>query len=152
MLSRRAQRCSRFFTRRGEITILTRSSNCTTDNSRQRSESQQSREEKAETGFLEGAYGIQVVDAGELPHGYTATSTLRISTSCGGSTATARYARMASRILSRASVSVKPCDQQPGRPGTKTLYPPRMLEAQCGRSSFLPSCLDYTPCPLDRLD
>jgi hypothetical protein len=30
---------------------------------------------------------------------------------------------MASRMLARASASVAPCDQQPGKPGTDTLNP-----------------------------
>jgi hypothetical protein len=37
--------------------------------------------------------------------------------------ANGEYSRIASRTLERASASVAPWDQQPGRPGTETLYP-----------------------------
>src|SRR5438094_10412356 len=52
-----------------------------------------------------------------------ATSTSRTSVPFSSTSRTARYSVIASRTLARASVSVAPCDQQPGKPGTETLNP-----------------------------
>jgi hypothetical protein len=78
---------------------------------------------RTKAGLLQGAYRIEVVDAGQLRHAQTATSTSRTSAPRSSSPATARYSRMASRIFSNASCSVAPWDQQPGSPGTETLTP-----------------------------
>ncbi len=71
-------------------------------------------------GFLQGAYGIEVVDARDLRQGQTATSISRISSPRSCSSTTARYSRIASLTFSTASASVAPCDQHPGKPGTET--------------------------------
>jgi hypothetical protein len=62
-------------------------------------------------GFLKGAHGILVVNPRELRHPYEATSS---------PSRAARYSRIASRMLVRASDSVAPWDQHPGSPGTDT--------------------------------
>src|SRR5262245_40715490 len=58
---------------------------------------------------------------------YDAISISRTTAPSRRASRTARYSRIASRIFSRASSSVAPCDQQPGRPGTETLYPSSVL-------------------------
>ncbi len=55
--------------------------------------------------------------------GQTETSTSRMFDSRSDSVAAATYSRMASRMLSSASASVAPWDQQPGNPGHETAKP-----------------------------
>jgi len=59
-------------------------------------------------GFLQSAHGIEVIDAGDLRQGQTATSISRISSPRSCSSTTARYSRIASLIFSTASASVAP--------------------------------------------
>src|SRR5713101_8364730 len=76
--------------------------------------------------LLKRSDGVLMIDPRQLRHGYTTTSTSRTSASgvsSSKSSTAARYSRMASWILSNASASVAPCDQQPGSPGQETLYP-----------------------------
>src|SRR5262249_14633742 len=70
-----------------------------------------------EPGLLQGADRLEVRHAGDLGH-YTETSTSRTSAPRVCSVTTARYSWMAERTFSRASASVSPWDQQPGKPGT----------------------------------
>jgi hypothetical protein len=71
-------------------------------------------------GFLKGAHGILVVNPRELRHAYEATSTSRTTAPFSSPARAARYSRIASRMLVRASDSVAPWDQHPGSPGTDT--------------------------------
>lgn len=73
-----------------------------------------------EPSLLQGAHGIEVIDARDLRQGQTATSISRISSPRSCSSTTARYSRIASLMFSTASASVAPCDQHPGKPGTET--------------------------------
>src|SRR5262249_28282214 len=63
-----------------------------------------------EADFLQRAHCVQVVDAGQLGHGYTSTSTSRTTLSRLSSATTSRYSRMASVMFVRASCSVLPCE------------------------------------------
>src|SRR4051812_3982575 len=62
----------------------------------------------SETGLLQRAHGVEVVDAGEPGQDYRVTSTSRTSSRRSCSSTTERYSRIASRILSTASCSVSP--------------------------------------------
>src|SRR5260370_141381 len=66
-----------------------------------------------------------MVDAWQLGHAYSVISTSRVSTpsTLSNSSRAARYSRMASWMFAKASSSVSPSDQQPGKPGTETLIP-----------------------------
>jgi len=75
----------------------------------------------AEARFLQRSDRPQMRDACDPSHVYAGTSTSRSSRSPASWRATAIYSWMASLMLERASSSVFPCDQQPGRPGHETL-------------------------------
>ena len=67
---------------------------------------------------------------------YAGTST-SLRSSPASCLAISRYSRIASRIFSRASSSVAPCDQQPGSPGQETEYPSSVARRDTGY--FIPS-------------
>ena len=75
-----------------------------------------------EARLLERPDGLKMGNARELGH-YTATSTSRTSAPRVRSATTERYSWIAVRMLSSASSSVDPWDQQPGSPGTDTDIP-----------------------------
>lgn len=74
-------------------------------------------------GFFERTDGAQVRDPGSL--GVRCAGICTSLRFCGLASclATDRYSRIPSWMFGKASSSVAPCDQQPGRPGQETLYP-----------------------------
>ena len=64
---------------------------------------------------------LKVVNAGNFRHIHTAISISRTSSPLTESATAARYSWTASWILCKASSSVSPWDQHPGKPGQETL-------------------------------
>src|SRR5437763_7818493 len=77
----------------------------------------------AKTGSFQCSDGVEVIDARNLRHYETPTSTSRTSASAVVSSTAPRYSSIALRMFSSASASVAPCDQHPGKPGQDTLTP-----------------------------
>src|SRR6266567_4290626 len=76
-----------------------------------------------EPGLLKSTYGVKVIDSGNLGQGYAVISTTRTSSPRNCSSTTAKYSTIATRMFSKASASVAPCDQHPGSPGTDAATP-----------------------------
>ena len=77
-----------------------------------------------EANLLQRPNRIEVIDARQLGHGYTSTSARCAPVAdLANSWTTARYSRMASVMLARASARVAPWEWHPGRPGAETAKP-----------------------------